>query len=164
VRSGFIAAHLGSHQVSRVVYGAIIGLALVLALEEHPPAAAAVAATLIATALAVAVAELYCDLLGTEARTRRRPDAPELRHASANALAVAFGIGFPTVFFVLASADVVELDRAFDLARWTGLGLIGTYGFVAGRLRGFGVDRSLLHALGVAVVGAILIALKALLH
>jgi hypothetical protein len=162
--SGFIAAHLGSQQVSRVVYGAIIGLALILALEDHPPAAAAVAATLVATALAVAFAELYSDLLGTEARTHRRPDAAELRHASADALAVAFGIGFPAVFFVLASADAVELDLAFGLARWTGLGLIGVYGFLAGRLRGLGIGRSIVHALAVVIVGAVLIALKALLH
>ena len=32
--------HLGSQQVSRVIYGSIIGLALVVALEVHPPTAA----------------------------------------------------------------------------------------------------------------------------
>jgi hypothetical protein len=47
----FVATHLGSRQVSRVIYGAIIGLALVVALEAHPPAAGVVIATLLGTAL-----------------------------------------------------------------------------------------------------------------
>ena len=29
--------HLGSRQVGRVVYGSIIGMALVVAIENHPP-------------------------------------------------------------------------------------------------------------------------------
>ena len=53
-----IEAHLGSSQVSRVIYGAIIGLALVLALEQHPPAPGVTIASLLATAVAVGLAEL----------------------------------------------------------------------------------------------------------
>jgi hypothetical protein len=34
-----LAAHLGSRQVARVIYGAIIGLALVVALEGYPRSA-----------------------------------------------------------------------------------------------------------------------------
>src|SRR5215213_11425513 len=67
-----VEAHLGSRQVARVIYGSIIGLALVVALEAHPPSAGAVLATLWATALAVGLAELYSDVVGTETRTRRR--------------------------------------------------------------------------------------------
>ena len=55
----FLVSHLRSNQVSRVIYGSIIGLALVVALEGHPPRSAAVIATLIGTAIAVALAELY---------------------------------------------------------------------------------------------------------
>ena len=41
-----LAAHLGSRQVARVIYGAIIGLALLVVLEQHPPSDGAVAASL----------------------------------------------------------------------------------------------------------------------
>jgi hypothetical protein len=34
-----VEAHLGSRQVSRVVYGSIIGVALIVALQSHPPSA-----------------------------------------------------------------------------------------------------------------------------
>jgi hypothetical protein len=160
----FLSAHLGSEQVARVTYGAIIGLALLVALEAHPPGAGAVVASLLATAVAVGLAELYAEVLGTETRTRRRVARAEYRHFLADMLAVGFGIAFPAVFFVLAVVDVLETDTAFTIAKWSGLGLIGGYGFAAARLAGNGLARALLQALGVALVGAVLIAFKALIH
>jgi hypothetical protein len=159
-----IRSHLDSRQVARVIYGAIIGLALVVGLEQHPPSPGVVAATLAATAVAVALAELYSDFVGTEARTRRRPGGEQIRNISHEAAAVAFGIGFPAVFFVLAALGAMETPTAFTAAKWSGLGLIGVYGFGAARLAGVGVVGSVLHAVVVGSVGGMLIALKALLH
>src|SRR3712207_5599986 len=90
-----IAAHLGSRQVSSVIYGSIIGLALVVALEAHPPGAGVVAGTLLATALAVCLAELYSEIVGNETRTRQRVTRSDLAAMLADAGAVAFGIVFP---------------------------------------------------------------------
>src|SRR5215208_4123582 len=45
----YVASHLDGRQVSRVVYCSIIGLALVVALEAHPPGPGAVIATLLGT-------------------------------------------------------------------------------------------------------------------
>jgi hypothetical protein len=53
---------------------------------------------------------------------------------------------------------------AFTLSKWTGLGLICVYGFVAGRLSGSGVGGALLHAAAVGTIGGMLILLKALVH
>jgi hypothetical protein len=156
--------HLQSRQVSRVVYGAILGLAIVVGLESHPPPAGAVVATLLGTAVAVALAEMYSEVLGRETRTRRRIDRAFLRDTWDDAAAVAFGITFPAVFFVLAAAGAMNLDTAFDVAKWSGLGLIGFYGFCAARLAGEGALTALVHAASVALVGAFLIALKALVH
>src|SRR5215208_8372317 len=59
----YVTSHLDGRQVSRVVYGSIIGLALVVGLEAHPPGAGAVIATLLGTGLAVGLAELYSELV-----------------------------------------------------------------------------------------------------
>ena len=56
-----------------------------------------------------------------------------------DAIAVAFGVVFPGVFFLLVLVGPLELDTAFRLAKWSGLGLIGFYGFCAGRLAGASV-------------------------
>ncbi len=114
--------------------------------------------------MAVGLAEVYSEVLGTETRTRRRVAGAALRHVVRDGIAVGFGIGFPAVFFVLAAAGAIEEDAAFTIATWSGLGLIGFYGFCAGRLAGESVPASVLRALGAGLIGAFLIALKALLH
>lgn len=159
-----IAAHLESHDVTRVIYGAIIGLALVVALESHPPTATQAAAAVGGTALAVGLAEIYSELVGAEARTRRPVRLAQLRTVATEAGAVMLGAGFPVVFFILSAAGVLDVGLAFTLSKWTGLGLICAYGFVAGRLSGSGVGGALLHAAAVGLIGGALIGIKALLH
>jgi len=136
----------------------------VVALEAHPPPSGAVIATLIGTAIAVALAELYSELIGLQVRGHRRAGGGERRELLGDIAAVTFGVAFPAVFFVLAAADVLEQDTAFDVAKWTGLGLIGIYGFVGARVSGSGLLASLLQASTVALIGGALIALKAIVH
>lgn len=160
----WVEDHLGSNQVSRVIYGAIIGLALVVALEHDPPRPAVMVGTLIGTGLAVGLAELYSDIVGTEVRTRHRVDRERLREIATDVGAVAFGISFPAIFFLLSAAGAIEVETAFDLAKWSGLGLIGFYGFCAARLSGMGLGAALAQAAAVATIGGFLIVLKALVH
>lgn len=160
----FFASHLGSNQVSRVIYGSIIGLALVVALEAHPPDTAAVIATLIGTAVAVALAELYSELVGLQVRGHRRARGAERRELLADIAAVTFGVAFPSLFFILAAVGVLGQDTAFDAAKWTGLALIALYGVVGARVSGAGLVAALIQGSTVALIGGALIALKALVH
>ena len=159
-----IEAHLGTRQVARVIYGAIIGMALVVVLQAHPPEAGSVAISLASTAVAVAVAEIYSEILGTETRNRRHVSREQVREIGVDAAAVAFGVAFPAVFFVLAAAGAMETATAFRFATWSGVGLIGFYGFAAGRLAGEGVATSLLQGLGAVLIGVAIIVVKALVH
>src|SRR4051794_31643037 len=112
-----IEAHLGSQDVARVIYGTIIGLALVVALGQHPPTATQAAAAIVATAVAVGLAEVYSEFVATEARERRPVSRGELRELTTSSAAVAFGACFPAVFFVLAALEVMEVGTAFTLAK-----------------------------------------------
>jgi hypothetical protein len=159
-----IETHLGSRDVARVLYGTIIGLAVVLALQAHPPGAAATAGLIVGTALAVGLAELYSEIVAAETRTRRPVGGPAMRALAKEAGAVVFGAGFPAVFFVAAAAGAIEDGVAFTLSKWSGLGLICGYGFLAARLSGAGIVRALVHSAAVGVIGGVLIALKAVLH
>ena len=78
--------------------------------------------------------------------------------------AAAFGVAFPAMFFVLAAANAIEEDTAFTIAKWSGVGLIAFYGFCAARLAGDSVSASTLRAVAAGLIGALLIALKALVH
>jgi hypothetical protein len=159
-----IEAHLGSRDVARVIYGSIVGLALVVALGNHPPSAGTMAGFLVGTAVAVGLAEAYSEFVGTEARTRRAVEREQVREMLADAGAVMLGAGFPAVFFVVAATGAIDIDLAFSLAKWSGLGLICAYGFLAARLSGARLAGALMHAAVVGAVGGALIALKALMH
>src|SRR4051794_29175635 len=103
-----LSSHFESRDVTRVFYGAVIGLAVVVALDQSHPATAGQAAAVIAgTALAVGLAEVYSELIGAEVRTRRPLRLSQLRPAAREALAVVFGAGFPTIFFGLAAAGAI---------------------------------------------------------
>jgi hypothetical protein len=151
--------------VSRIIYGTIIGLALVVALQDHPPSAGAVVATLVVTAVAVSLAELYSDFIGGELRAHKLGmERREFRRVAEEVGAIALGTASPAVFFILAAAGVMETHTAFVIARWSGLGLIAFYGFGAARLAGAHLMASLVHAAAVGAIGAILIVVKALVH
>jgi hypothetical protein len=163
VRRG-VEAHLGSRQVSRVVYGSIIGVALIVALQSHPPSAAVMIGWLAGTGIAVGLAELYSEVVGEETRTRHRVTRRRLRHMAEDATVVSFGIAFPVVFFLFPLAGIGSVETAFTIAKWSGLGLVGFYGFWAARLAGAPWHRAILYAVAVAAVDAVLIVLKAFLH
>jgi hypothetical protein len=133
-------------------------------LEAHPPPLRSSIASLFATAVAVALAELYSELVGFETERHRKVTSAELRRLGGDMAAVGFGIAFPAVYFLLAAVDVLEEETAFTLAKWTGLGLIGVYGFAGARLSGTGLLGSLAQAAAVALIGAVLIVLKSLVH
>lgn len=159
-----LEAHLGSQQVARVVYGSIIGLALIVALGGHPPGPGAMIAYLIGTAAAVGLAEMYSEVVGAETSQRRPVTRHELGHMLEDAAAVGFGIAFPAVFFLLALLGVVEPPTAFSLARWSGLALIFFYAYWAARFSGATRPRALVRAVLVTLIGAGLIVLKSLVH
>jgi hypothetical protein len=156
--------HLGSRQVSKVVYGSIIGLALVVAIESHPPKPWVMAVWLVGTALAVGLAEVYSEIVGTETSTRQPVTRRDVGHMVEDAVAVGFGVAFPAVFFVLAALGLVEVEAAFSIAKWSGLGLIGFYGYWAARFAGAPAHRALFKGALAALIGAGLILLKSLVH
>ena len=150
--------------MARVVYGSIIGLALVVAIEAHPPRTGVVVGWVFGTAIAVALAELYSEIVGVETRERHPVTRHQVAEMLDDAFAVAFGVAFPDIFFLLAALGVLELETAFTIAKWSGLALIGCYGYWAARLAGAPVPRALVRGGIVALVGGALIALKAVLH
>ena len=159
-----VVAHLESRDVARVIYGSVVGMAVVVALQFHPVSAGKTAATILGTALAIGLAELYSDIIGAETRTRQPVGRSHVRQMAHEAGAAILGAGFPAVFFILAATGAIEMKLAFRLAKWTGLALICGYGYLGSRLAGGTVGKALLHAAAVGAIGGGLIVFKAILH
>ena len=121
---GRVLAHLRSGQVSKIVYGSIIGLALVLTLEAHPSTSGVAIGSLVATGLAVGLAELYSEVIGSHTKKGLGEEHAPIAEVVEETAAVIIGVAFPAVFFVGSAIGLWELDTAFQLAKWTGLGLI----------------------------------------
>src|ERR1700760_1668699 len=107
-----LEAHLRSRQVARVTYGAIIGLALIVALQAHPPGAGTMVGLVVATGVAVGLAEVYSEVIGLEVTERHRVRRDQVARMAEEATAVGFGAAFPAVFFVLAAIHLIDLHLA----------------------------------------------------
>ncbi len=159
-----LVSHLQSGEVSRVVYGAIIGLAIVVTMQAHPPKPVAALVTLVATAVAVALAELYSEWVGARTRAGLAGGQEPMGVFVEEAVAVAFGVAFPGVYFVATILGWLDYDTAFTLTKWTGLGLISGYAYVAARLAGDRAARAVAEAGIAGLVAGALILLKAWVH
>src|SRR5687768_5745184 len=105
--------HLGSRQVGRVVYGSIIGMALVVAIESHPPKPGVMAVWLVGTAIAVGLAEDYSEGVGNGTRTRQAGTRGAVGHMNGGPCAGGFRGRVPAVFFLLSTLGVFAVDTAF---------------------------------------------------
>jgi hypothetical protein len=81
-----------------------------------------------------------------------------------SAAAVGFGVASPAVFFLISAVGLMTVGTAFTVAKWSGLGLVGFYGYWAARFSGATRYRALVKGVLVALVGAGLIVLKSLVH
>lgn len=150
-------------RAEHAIYGTIIVLALIVALDEGGVRVGVAIGTVLGAAFATALAELYSDYIGAVIRDRRRRTREEWRDAAANVAAGFTLASLPVAFFVLAALDAIELQTAYDAAEWSGVAVLGAYATVANRSAGFTMARSLLVGVGFAVLGAALILLKAAL-
>jgi hypothetical protein len=153
--------HSEGHYAARSVYGAILVLALLLALQKHPPGPYNAAVLVAATLVAVLAAEAYADLLGLEIDLGRPVTRGERRAKLRELGVVTVAAEGPVAVFLLAGLGVIEDDLAFRLAVWMTIGTLFLAGFLARWLAG----RSLLASLASAcVTGGIGIALAVLKH
>lgn len=156
--------HRTAERAARAVYGTIIALAIIATLEGGSSSADEVVAAVIGGVVAAQLAELYAGYLADVIRERRHPAGRRLRVAATDSVAGSVAALLTIVPFVLAAAGAIELDTAFDVAFWAGLGVLAAYTLLANRLAGL---RGLQNAVAcgvVVVIGLALVALKAFVH
>ena len=155
-----IRESLDGHRVAKIIYGSIIILVVLLAMEDHPPSPMAAIGTVLFTGLGVALAELYSDFIGTRIRERRLLTWAERTQMTRNVGAVLIGALLPLPFFIFAWLGIMRLEIAFVFAKWTLVGTLLFYGYVAGRLSGHGGLLSFVFAVAASLIGMLVVGLK----
>ena len=130
-----IVENIDGHRVAKTVYGTIIILVVIVTMEEHPPSPLGTVATIIMTGLGVALAELYSDIIGTRIKERATLDWSKRRHIVKDVSAVMTGAWMPLPFVILAVLGFFSLELALTLAKWTMVGVLLFYGYIASRLQ-----------------------------
>lgn len=151
-----------AERARHAVYGSVIVLAVIIALDDTGASARGVIESVLAAAIATVLAEVYADHLAAMIRSARSPTAIERGERARNAAIGILAAVLPVTFFFLAGFDLISLDTAFSLAVWTGVGVVGSYAFVASRIAGSSVAYSVAAGIGFAAMGGVLVVLKAL--
>ena len=152
------------HYAARSIYGSILVLALLLALESHPPSPLRAAGVVAGTVFAVLAAEAFAESLGAELDLGRRETREERLARFRELGAMTVSAEAPVAILLLAAVGVLEEETAFRLARWSTLALLLAGGYLARRLAGTNRLSAAGSGLAVFGVGVVISVLKSWLH
>jgi len=114
--------------VSRAVYGLISVLAVLQAMELHPPSAVEGAITLFGTTLAVALVDAYADSIAEMISRQRSLSRAELYEIGREVTPVLVGAQAPTLIFILAEVGLFSVEPAIWLAQAVAILMLFGYG------------------------------------
>lgn len=155
-----IIKNISGHRVAKTIYGTIIILVVIVSIEDHPPTIVGTVATVIMTGLGVAMAEWYSDFIGKTIEDHHMLTSAERRKIVKDISAVMTGAWLPLPFLAVAWFGIISIDLAIGLAKWTMIGVLLFYGYVASRLIGHGHVRSFAFAVGASVIGIVIVLFK----
>jgi hypothetical protein len=160
-----VAPDVNKLWVARSIYGLITVLAVLEAMEHHPPSAAwRGAVILFGTTLAVALVEAYADSIAemiARGGGLSRADMIEIGHDVAPVLIGAQG---PTVVFVLAALGLFSVERAIDIAQTVAFVSLFGYGWRIGKLLHEQRHKQLISGLILVAIGGLVVGIKAAFH
>jgi hypothetical protein len=153
-----------AQRAARAVYGSIIALAVIVVLEQADAAASEVLAAVAGSVIAAMLAEGYAEYIAAVIRERRHPSRGEFRDTAADVVAGTLAAFVVLIPFILATLGAIELETAYDIAPWLGLGVIGGYALLANRIAGLSRTHSAIVTTAAIGIGLALIAIKTLTH
>jgi hypothetical protein len=110
------------------IYGSLAVMAVIVAIEDHPPTALRAAAQLFGVTLAIAVAKAYAEIIADTLDRGRRLDAEEWREILRKISPVLFGAQAPTLVFLMSAFGLFSVETAISISKVLVLGLLFVYG------------------------------------
>jgi hypothetical protein len=150
--------------VARSIYGLITVLAVLEALEHHPPDAWRGAVILFGTTLAVALVEAYADSIAemiARGGGLSRADLVEIAHDVAPVMVGAQG---PTIVLALAALGLFTVDAAIDIAQALAFVTLFGYGWQIGQQLHEQRHKQFISGLVLVAIGGLVVGVKAAFH
>lgn len=113
---------------SMAIYGSLAVMAVLVALENHPPTALRVAAQLFGVTIAIAVAKAYAEIIADTLHRGRRLSVEEGREILRKVSPVLFGSQGPTIVMLMSAFGLFSVDTAIEVGKVLVLVLLFVYG------------------------------------
>jgi hemolysin III len=150
--------------VARAVYGLVTVLAVLQAMELHPPPPWVGVVTLLGTTVAVALVEAYAHSIATILTVQHGLSREEVHEIGREVAPVLIGAQAPTIVLLLAAFNLLPMELAIDLAQLVAFVLLFGYGWRVGALLDNRWPRQLLSGLLLIAIGGIIVGIKAAFH
>ena len=150
--------------VAKAIYGLITVLAVLVVMDDHPPAAWRGAVTLFGTTLAVALVDTYSETIAGMLSYRRGPTRGELRRIWRGASPVLVGAQAPTLVLLASALGLLPVGRALTIAEVVAFLLLFGYGWRVGTTLHRDRLPQLLSGLGLVAIGGLIVGIKAAFH
>ena len=155
---------LNREQIAKVIYGSILILVVVLALEEEHFVGVKNSVLVLFTAFAIMLAELYSDVISSMIENKRNLSLEEWQQVVLNSGAVMVAAFLPALCFLLGGLAVIPHETSFQLAKWSAVLLLGLYGYLSTSLAGRSQAWRLTGAASAILIGLIIVSVKFLLE
>lgn len=165
---GVLVDHAGvtspSHaDIARSVYGLLIVMTVLEAMELHPPHAGWEGAELLlGSLLLVALADAYADAIAGMVVHKHPPNRTELRGVGRGIVPVLFGAPLPLLVLVLSAMGVISIRHAVDLAEIIAYATLLLFGWWM--VRNLNPTARVIGGVTMVVIAFVLVALKAAFH
>jgi hypothetical protein len=119
---------------SMAIYGSLTVMAVVIAMEDHPPPSLSAAARLFGVTVAIAAAKAYAELIADTLTRGRKLNAEEGRGLLHKVSPILFGAQAPTVVFLMSAFGWFSVETAIQVSRLLVLMLLFVYGLRVGQV------------------------------
>lgn len=155
---------LNERFASKVLYGLVAVIALLVVMELHPPGALEAILTLFVATLAIAMAEAYSETIAAMLVSERRPTAAEMRHLWSEVTPIISSAQPSMLVLAAALLGLISVEGALQLAQLVSIALLFLYGFRVGQLLHGTLLRQVFTGLLMASAGLLIVLIKVLFH
>jgi hypothetical protein len=149
---------------SMAIYGSIPVMAVIVAMEYHPPPPLSAAAKIFGVTLAIAVAKVYAELIADTLHRERKLNAAEWREILRKVSPVLFGAQSPTLVFLLSACGLFSVEVGIQISKVLVLVLLFVYGLRAAQVLHKKRFVQILSGLVIMSAGIVIVFINYLFH